>query len=146
MVFRFGGSVSEAKSQITIFQSLDAVKTYLEFLDQLRRQTNLATREDLRLQLDALDADDALDVSIQPPHRRLRVQIPHSRGAVRPSRGDEAPGGVKPRDGRAGVQRRLHRGGVRDRERVCAHSVSSAPLSQSVHVLDSWPFMVCSPG
>ena len=32
----FGGSVSEAKSQMTTFQSFDEVKTYLEFLDQLK--------------------------------------------------------------------------------------------------------------
>ena len=37
VVLRFGGSVSDAMSQITRFQSLDAVSTYREFLDQLQR-------------------------------------------------------------------------------------------------------------
>ena len=38
VAFFFGGSVSDARSHTITFQSFDAVKTYLEFLDQLSRQ------------------------------------------------------------------------------------------------------------
>lgn len=39
VLYRCGGSQGEARSQTTMFQSLEDVKTYREFLDQLTTTT-----------------------------------------------------------------------------------------------------------